>query len=42
MVNCTAAEDQNLMNFVYGDYMDDIGSIIFNESPDLAIARLIK
>ena len=41
-MNCTAAEDLNLMNFVYGDYMDDIGSIVFAERTDLAVAILIR
>jgi hypothetical protein len=38
-MNCTAAEDLNLMNFVYGDY---IGSIVFPERTDLAVASLIR
>ena len=42
MMNCTAAKHLDLMDAVYGDYMDGIGSIIFNESLDLAVASLIK
>jgi hypothetical protein len=31
MVNCTAAKHLDLMDAVYGDYMDGLGAIIFNE-----------
>jgi hypothetical protein len=30
------------MDAVYGDYMDGIESIVFNESSELTVARLIK
>jgi hypothetical protein len=42
MMNCTAAEHLGLMDAVYGDYMDGIESIAFNEGTDLSIASLIK
>ena len=42
MVNCTAAKHLDLMDAVYGDYMDGIESITFNEGSDLTVARLIK
>ncbi len=42
MVNCTAAEDQDLTGVVYGDYMDGIESIVFNEDTDLSGVNLIK
>jgi len=42
MVNCTAAEDQDLAGVVYGDYMDGIESIVFNEGTDLDGVDLIK
>jgi hypothetical protein len=31
MVNCTAAQHQGWSAEVYGDYMDGIESIVFNE-----------
>jgi hypothetical protein len=42
MVNCTAVEHLDLMDAVYGDYMDGIKSIIFNEGADLSWVNLIK
>jgi hypothetical protein len=42
MVNCTAAEDQDLAGVVYGDYMDGVESIVFNEDTDLSGVNLIK
>jgi hypothetical protein len=42
MVNCTAAEDQDLAGVVYGDYMDGFESIDFNEDTDLSGVNLIK
>ena len=42
MVNCTAAEGLDSKDVVYGDYMDGIVFIIFNEGDDLTAARLIK
>ena len=42
MVNCTAAEHLDLMDAVYGDYMDGIESIVFNQGTDLAADRLIR
>ena len=42
MVNCTAAEHLDLMDVVYGDYMDGIESIVFKEGSDLSTASLIK
>jgi hypothetical protein len=42
MVNCTAAEQADLTGAVYGDYMDGIESIVFNEGTDLAAESLIK
>jgi hypothetical protein len=42
MVNCTAAKHLDLMDAVYGDYMDGIESIVFNDGTDLTVARLVK
>lgn len=42
MVNCTAAEHLDMMDADYGDYMDGIESIIFNEGSDLTVASLMK
>jgi len=42
MVNCTAAERQDLTSAVYGDYMDGIKLIILNEGSDLSRMNLIK
>ena len=42
MMNCTAAEHLDLMDAVYGDYMDGIESIVFSEGTDLSVASLIK
>ena len=42
MVNCTAAKHLDLMDAVYGDYMDGIESIIFSPRSDLTVASLIK
>jgi len=41
-MNCTAAMHLDLMDAVYGDYIDGIGSIVFNEGADLTVASLIK
>jgi hypothetical protein len=42
MVNCTAAGRQDSTSAVYGDYMDGIKSIVFNEGTDLSRVNLIK
>jgi hypothetical protein len=42
MMNCTAAERQDSAGVVYGDYMDGILAIIFNEGTDLTAESLIK
>jgi hypothetical protein len=42
MVNCTATGLQDLTGVVYGDYMDGIKSIVFNEGTDLSKVNLIK
>ena len=42
MLNCTAAERTDFTGAVYGDYMDGIKSIIFNEGADLSWVNLIK
>ena len=42
MMNCTAAEQQDLTGAVYGDYMDGIESIVFSEGSDLSGVNLIK
>jgi hypothetical protein len=42
MLNCTAAGGQDSTGAVYGDYMDGIKSIIFNEGADLSWMNLIK
>ncbi len=42
MMNCTAVEHLGLMDAVYGDYMDGIESIVFNEGTDLSGMNLIK
>ena len=42
MVNCTAAEYQDLTGAVYGDYMDGIEPVVFNEGTDLSGVNLIK
>ena len=42
MMNCTAAEYQDLKGAVYGDYMDGTKSIVFNEGIDLSGVNLIK
>ncbi len=42
MVNCTAAGRQDSTSVVYGDYMDGIKSIVFNEGTDLGRVNLIK
>jgi hypothetical protein len=42
MMNCTAAEQVDLMEAVYGDYMDVIESIVFNEGTDLSGVNLIE
>ena len=42
MVDCTAVERQDSMGVVYGDYMDGIKSIVFNEGTDLNRVNLIK
>jgi hypothetical protein len=42
MVNCTAVERQDSTSEVYGDYMDGIEPIFFNEGTDLSGVNLIK
>ena len=42
MVNCTAAERQNSMGPVYGDYMKGIESIVFNEGTDLSAVNFME
>ncbi len=42
MTNCTADEHQNSNGPVYGDYMDDMGSTVFNEGIDLTVVKFIK
>jgi hypothetical protein len=42
MVNCTAAERQASTRAVYGNYMDGIKPIIFNEGSDLSGLNFIK
>jgi hypothetical protein len=42
MMNCTAAEPLDLMDAVYGDYVDGIESKVFDEGSGLAVASLIK
>jgi len=42
MVNCTADESQDSTDPVYGDYMDGMESIAFNEGRDLSGVNLIK
>ena len=42
MVNCTAADCPDSTRGLYGDYMDGIESIVFNEGCDLSRVNLIK
>jgi hypothetical protein len=42
MMNCTAAQYQGWAAEVYGDYMDGIASIIFNEGDDWGPVNRIK
>jgi hypothetical protein len=42
MMNCTAAERQDLTGVVYGDYMDGIEPIILSQGTDLSKVNLIK
>jgi hypothetical protein len=42
MVNCTAAQYQAWAAELYGDYMDGIVSIVFNEGDDLSQMNSIK
>jgi hypothetical protein len=42
MVNCTAAEPLDLMDTVYGDYVDGIESKVFDEGSGFTVASLIK
>ena len=42
MVNCTAVGRQDSTSVVYGDYMDGIKSIDFNEGTDLSRVNLKK
>ena len=42
MMNCTAAEPLDLMDAVYGDYVDGIESKVFGPGSDLTVASLIK
>ena len=36
MMNCTAVQQKGWFAEVYGDYMDGIASIVFNEGDDLS------
>ena len=42
MVNCTAVERTDFTGAVYGDYMDGLESIVFNEGADLSAMHLTK
>jgi hypothetical protein len=42
MVNCTAAERQDLTGVVYGDYMDGIEAEVFIDSTDMSEVNFIK
>jgi hypothetical protein len=42
MMNCTAAQHQGGLAEVYGDYMDGMVSIVFNEGEDLSQENRIK
>ncbi len=41
-MNCTAVERQDSNGPVYGDYMDGMESIVFNEGTDLSVVNFIK
>ena len=41
-MNCTAAEPLDLMDAVYGDYVDGIESKDFDEGSALTVASLMK
>ena len=42
MMNCTAAEPLDLMDAVYGDYVDSIELKVLDEGSGLTLASLIK
>jgi hypothetical protein len=42
MMNCTAVESLDLMDAVYGDYVDGIESKVFDDGSALTVASLIK
>ena len=42
MMNCTADENQESTDPVYGDYMDGMGSIVFSECTDLSGIKNFK
>ena len=42
MMNCTADESQRSTVPVYGDYMDGMEPIVFNEGTDLSVVNFIK
>ena len=42
MMNCTAVESQESTGPIYGDYMDGMESIVFNEGTDLCVVNFIK
>ena len=41
-MNCTAAEPLDLMDAVYGDYVDCIESKVLDEGSGMTVANLIK
>ncbi len=41
-MNCTAVERQDSNGSVYGDYMNGMESIVFNEGTDLCVVNVIK
>ncbi len=41
-MNCTAGGSQESTGPVYGDYMDGMESIVFNEGTDLRVVNVIK
>ncbi len=41
-MNCTASKRQDSKGPVYGDYMDVMESIVFNEDTDLSVVNFIK
>ncbi len=42
MMNCTAVGRYDLAGRIYGDYMDVMESIVFNEGTDLSVVNFIK